>query len=544
MGTFSTLTTVRLGIYAAQKGLDVTGNNITNINTEGYTRQKLEQASLVTSVADKYFSVYAPRIGQGVVVNGVTQLRDPALDITYRNSMSDVGSEDAKLAALEDLASILDEVGKGFDDQDDGVLLAQLNDLRDIINRANTDGIEGYDALIRTSANSLATLLNSYSEKLDSLQTTYETYLEQDVEQVNTIITEIQKLNESIRNAEIRGDSALELKDERNRMLDTLSQFVKIDVRYEMEEIAHGFEVEKLVVNLSDEDRLPVPGGEIIDGMYVAQMYTGTAADPSANNYALSLEPLKDKTGEQLVVSATDVVLSDTAVFGSIQSIRDMLAEEGEYASATDTAIDPDAAIKKGIPFYQKALDSFAFEFAQQMNALNTAAGVTGSGNLFSVSSNSDDVVDPVTGEGITAGNISVSMSWANGDVNIIPSTDPLAPSGDTSNLTNFLVLFGADQDFDPTDVQADSEGAIYTGTFEDMLLRIQSTLAEDQMSSMTVLNSYSITAQDVYVQRDGVMGVDLNDEATYLMTYQKAYSAAARLMTIFDEVLQTLINS
>ncbi len=46
--TFGSFNTVRLGIYAAQKGLDVTGNNITNINTAGYTRQRLDQVSLIT----------------------------------------------------------------------------------------------------------------------------------------------------------------------------------------------------------------------------------------------------------------------------------------------------------------------------------------------------------------------------------------------------------------------------------------------------------------------------------------------------------------
>ena len=50
--TFGSFNTVRLGIYAAQKGLDVTGNNITNINTAGYTRQRLDQVSLITSASD------------------------------------------------------------------------------------------------------------------------------------------------------------------------------------------------------------------------------------------------------------------------------------------------------------------------------------------------------------------------------------------------------------------------------------------------------------------------------------------------------------
>ena len=80
--TFGSLTTVKLGIYAAQKGLDVTGNNITNINTNGYTRQRLNQVSLIPSVTDRYASSYNTRIGQGAVIAGVTQLRDPGLDIS------------------------------------------------------------------------------------------------------------------------------------------------------------------------------------------------------------------------------------------------------------------------------------------------------------------------------------------------------------------------------------------------------------------------------------------------------------------------------
>lgn len=73
--TFGSLTTVKLGIYAAQKGLDVTGNNITNINTNGYTRQRLDQVSLISGGSDRYHSQYNVRVGQGVLVNGVSQLR-------------------------------------------------------------------------------------------------------------------------------------------------------------------------------------------------------------------------------------------------------------------------------------------------------------------------------------------------------------------------------------------------------------------------------------------------------------------------------------
>ena len=62
--TFGSFNTVRLGIYAAQKGLDVTGNNITNINTAGYTRQRLDQVSLITSASDRIIPPIRPGWGR------------------------------------------------------------------------------------------------------------------------------------------------------------------------------------------------------------------------------------------------------------------------------------------------------------------------------------------------------------------------------------------------------------------------------------------------------------------------------------------------
>ena len=63
-------------------------------------------------------------------------------------------------------------------------------------------------------------------------------------------------------------------------------------------------------------------------------------------------------------------------------------------------------------------------------------------------------------------------------------------------------------------------------------------------MSTDAVLNNYIVTADDISVNREGVSGVDLNDEATSLMTYQKAYTAACRLMNVLEEALDSLINS
>ncbi len=531
MGTFGSIGTVRLGIYAAQKGLDVTGNNITNINTEGYTRQRLNQVSLIPGAADRYFSSYKTRIGQGAVVAGVDQLRDPGLDISYRKAAADVGSANAKLTGLNDLAVILDEVGKGDLEQDDGVILSQLNDLRDLINQAITNGVGTYNSLIRESASSLTKLFNSYADKLSDLQETYEEKLDQQVTEVNDILKNIQELNEAIRNSDIRGDEALELRDQRNLLLDQLNEYVKVDVKYSMEDIGADTKIEKLTVSIASNEGHT---HTLIDGTYGTQL----SCDP-ADNYKISISDLTDSNGrvhpDNGILGAGQKMV-DNDLYGSLQSYRELLTEKGEYATAADIADDADASTKRGIPYYQMALDNLARTFAEEMNKLNDTE-LTGSGALFSNSSSGNDT------DNITAANISVSYDWANDKVSIQATADSNAPSGDTSRLAEFLNLFGRkDIIFAPGTINPGAAGQSYTGSFEDMLLRIQSTLAEDQMTTDAVLNNHMITMNDIYVDREGVMGVDLNDEATSLMTYQKAYTAACRLMTTLETALDSLL--
>lgn len=580
-GTFGAFGVARLGIYAAQSGLDVTGNNITNINTAGYTRQRLDLVSLSSSASDKYASIYNVRIGQGVLTAGVVQLRDPGLDLQYRNASANVGSAGQKLTGLNDIASILDEVGKGStdEDQDDGVILRQMNDLRDLISKALTNGIDGYDGMIRESADALCTLFNQYAKDLEDLQVKYETQLEQNTTEINNILKNIRDLNETIREADIRGDAALELRDERNRLLDQLSGYMKIDVKYSMEDIGAGFQVEKLTVTLGGSDQ------KLIDGVYGTQLsqellernpdfpavdpnnpYLDNNGLPTADpeqakkldntNYSLTLGPLLNDRGEKLDAADFGHDLGDNELYGSLQSLRELLTESGEYTTVPPTT-DPEASSKRGILYYRKALDNLAQEFAEQMNLLNAQTTppdqpIDGAGNLFSIGSNSDIAMsdngtplDPTDDYSlITAANISVSKSWNDGVVSMVASRDPSAGSGDNSNLAAFLNLFNKKQEFDPGAVVPGSAGAgtPYRGTFEDMLLHIQSTLAEDQMSTTAVLTNYTVTQNELYTNRESVSGVDLNDEATNLMVYQKAYTAACRLMTTLEEALDALM--
>ena len=539
VSTFGSFTTARLGIYAAQKGLEVTGNNMTNINTTGYTRQRLDQMSFVSGGPDYYAVPMGTKVGNGVITTGVSQLRDPFLDIAYRNANTNVGQADTKLAWLEQVAGVLDEVGKGSDDN--GLLYKQMQDVIDAVNQMITEGAghQEYDALVRTAAQGLTDLFNTYAKGLEQKKEHLETSLKQDVETVNGLLKNIQELNDSIRKADVRGDSALELRDQRNLALDELSNYMKINVSYEMEDVGSGTMVEKLVVTLANENG---PGHEhaLVNGKYVTQLEINTAP-----GYQIGPTALKDRNGNIDPNHGNGFWLNEGDLLGSLQASREMLNGKGEFSSEADIKADRGATTKRGIPYYQKSLDLLANKFATVMNEANqpddlSNPGTTLGGVLFSNSSDDNKT------DNITAANISISKGWSTGATQLQCSADSKAPASATDNLAHILAeLTGKGHKFEPTDVaaDADSQDPLFTGSFQDMFLNIQGVLGNDIKNTAVVLNSYATTLDEVYVDRDSISGVDLNEEATNMMQYQKAYSAACRLMTTLDQALDKLIN-
>ena len=268
IGTFGSFTAARLGIYASQASLNLTGNNIANINTKGYTRQRLDLVSLHSGGNARYANSYNLDIGYGVLADSTSQLRDPFMDIRYRNEQSSVGAYEAKLDGLKQLTNILDEVGDG--EGDFGIIEAQFNDLLDqleILSRnANDDTM---DTNVRSSAESLVRHFNDYANALVTAKDTLTDKLKDDVKSVNTILTQIRDLNVEIREAGIFGDNALELRDHRNLLIDELSTYMKIDVRYDMEKIDEFSSVERLNISIAGTGNPPTM---LIQGIYGTQV--------------------------------------------------------------------------------------------------------------------------------------------------------------------------------------------------------------------------------------------------------------------------------
>lgn len=617
IGTFGSFTAARLGIYASQASLNVTGNNIANTNTKGYTRQRADLVSLYSGGNIRYANKYNTNIGYGVLVDSVSQLRDPFLDILYRDEQSSLGAYEARLEGLGQLSNILDEVGDG--DGDFGVIEAQFNDLLQqlqILSRNAKDDTS--DTNVRTSAESLVQLFRDYSDALVTAKDNLTDKLKANVEKVNTILTQIRDLNVDIRDAGIFGDQALELRDERNRLIDELSTYMKIDVRYDMEKIDEFSSVERINISIAGTGNPPI---KLIQGIYGTQLtmpeetamrnpkydpdvagsmkyvsevddkgnpidytnnpmtkamaeaewlkihndLTGFQEDPNNtwavevnnavkgaddNRLWMGLEALTDRNGKIMKEAdgkdSEPVDLSDTVLYGGLQALRELITEEGEFASEMDIDFDPKATIKRGIPYYQHALDALARKFAETMNGANKAMpdheGTMHGGTLFSNSGDGDD------DDGITAGNISIAKSWSTGEVRIRcfgESDDGLSHTTDNANVDHMITLMGKKLEYLPTDVVEDAfnKKKYFEGTFQEMLNNTNHVLASDQQISTTLYNDYTTKTLSWDNKRQSVSGVDLNEEATSMMMFQKSYSAACQLMTTLDSMLDKLIN-
>ncbi len=401
IGTFGSFTQARLAIYAAQTGLTVTGNNISNVNTPGYTRQRLDQRSLYNAGADRYYSTTGVKVGQGVLCYGLSQLRSPYLDIQYRSKSADVGAFDGLLEGLEGLKKILDETGKGgeiTEGKEFGLIAAEFRKVYDALNNLTAQtGHNEYDVQVRSACKNLADLLRSYASDLEEHYNNTMQQFEENVSKVNTILTNIRNLNENIRQADIYGDDALEMRDERNLLIDQLSEYMKIDVEYSMETIGPGVEVEKLTIRLGNDNpdtSVHTDSSVLVDGLYATQLsidpmknekydenYTPDPNDPDDMRQYRYLKA--DGTGTNSLTEAAhhpnlNITLSELRdrhdrILYTYKYFEETAIDENEYnAGAPSTSVTgPDGVIT--ITTFRKQLSTEVIRNPDWDRTLNTA---------------------------------------------------------------------------------------------------------------------------------------------------------------------------
>lgn len=524
--TFAGFTTAQLAMRASQKALDVTGQNIANINKQGYTRQRLDLVSLNSSMGvNKYESQFNVKIGNGVLTKGLSQIRDPFLDIRFRTESANVGTADQKLVALKDLELIFDEITKEGTQN-------QLSEITSMLQKLSSEvGNKEFDSMVRSSSDVFTKMLNQYAKQLSGIRTEQETNLDIDVMKVNDILTNIKELNKTIKNNHIHGNAALELQDERNLLIDELSSFMKIEVTYTPNQISSSTKIEELSINFITNEAPPNNKISLIDSDKFAAQLTAPPSAGTGGKKTMSISK-PDGTTQVLVGGAVDLFEQ-----GRFKGSLDMLNKSGEFDTPQNTT--------RGIGYYEQSLDLLAAKFAESFNQMNRKPTFDAAGNITGYTDK--NLFASFDGSAtITARNITISEGWKNGTVDITASVKKDSPIGANDNILNMISMMSEKKEYKTPDKPGPPvvPGVKLTeGSFQEMYTNMSTVLALDIKSTTSVLDNFTAVADDIANLRDDISSVSLDEEGMNILHYQKSYNAAARLMTALDEAIDTVIN-
>ena len=221
--TFFGLTIAGSGLSSFQAAINTTANNISNVQTEGYTKQVANRvASEALRVNQKYGTA-----GSGVTTTSITQLRDFYYDVKYWENSASVGYYDKKLYYMNQIETYYIDDEKTYQQGFSTILDKMFNNLDSL--KGNAGDINIRNQFIG-SAENLTTYFTGLSSQLQSLQSSCNDEIKTIGGKVNATASKIATLNKQINQLELNGGYANELRDERALLVDELSKIVPVTV--------------------------------------------------------------------------------------------------------------------------------------------------------------------------------------------------------------------------------------------------------------------------------------------------------------------------
>lgn len=358
--TFASFYVAKGGLDAARANLSVTGQNMTNAGVGGFTRQRVDLYSIGPGGNAMRYAQSSPYIGEGVAIGGISQLRDPYLDVRYRRESSKFGDTSTQAATLHDLEYIFDEitkegVGKQFQD-----LVKQLQNL------STNAGDPVAEGIVKTSADMLMKIFKSCATQIDNVKKQELEYFEGAVKKVNDLTVGIADLNEKIKEAHIAGNPALELLDSRNMMIDELSAYVPIETSVKMVDIGGGTMIEELSISMTsiNGDRFNLVEHDKARNMQIVRDASQNIIKPvKLQLFGADGKPVGGS--DKAIITLDKGLITDEIHSGVLAGHLKMLNSKGEFDMPTGTK-------QRGIQYYEGMLDEMVNKFAETFNKANS----------------------------------------------------------------------------------------------------------------------------------------------------------------------------
>ncbi len=263
------------GLLASNAALNTTNNNIANVQTEGYSRQQVNQQA---ANALRVFQTYGCA-GAGVDTLSIERIRNEFYDSRFWVNNRKVGEYNQKQYYMTQIENFFDDNGQnaGFKTVFDQLMIKGLQALKD-----NPDDLSTKQQFVGF-ADSLAEYFNGAVGNLQKLQKDVNQEIKVKIDEINSLAKEIATLNKQINTIEMSGSmKANELRDRRILLLDQLSEIVDVETK------------ETLVRDTNNEDRetggtrfiVKIAGGQtLIDGNdYYGLECVARTADEKVNH--------------------------------------------------------------------------------------------------------------------------------------------------------------------------------------------------------------------------------------------------------------------
>jgi flagellar hook-associated protein 1 FlgK len=442
--------------------MDVTGQNIANANTEGYSRQRIDLQAMGGSPVPAMYSVSDGTVG-GVTVSGVTRVQDAFLEARGR-------IEHGQNAYLADQDRVYGKVQQAMGALSDVGLQKQMNEMwsswHDLVNRPG-DGATRSQVIARTQT--VVDTMHSTHAALASLFSTTREQMDAYARDVNSTAAQVAQLNQAVIRGNQAGLPVNELADQRDQLVMHLAELTGAGA----------------VTRDNGSVDVVLAGSGLVNGDLAREITVSGAG-------------------------RLDDVATMPIAFSWVDNNTAVTMPSGQVASSLE-------ALNSIIPGYAAQLDGVAAKLADAVNNQHRAAGAA------------------------------YDLNGAPGDWFF----GPIPPASATASNITLLVI-------DPNKIAASSTtGGNLDGANADLIAGIRTSTTGPDRSYQTLVANLGVAAQradrrasvqdtltkDVDSARQAQAGVNLDEEMTNLIAFQRAYQAASKVISTIDSTLDTLIN-
>ncbi len=565
MGLYSALSVGQTALSAYQAGLEVTGQNIANVGTPGYTRIRAQLAALPGQ------NTRAGQIGYGVKVLAITRAISESLQSRLRNAGSDQQATLTERNTLDRIESIFDPLG----DSNLGTLINEffgsLNDLQNTSENGATRGI------VVNTAQSLAQRIRGVRTELLNIREELNRDILTSVGRADELLTQIAHLNKEITATEAGSVGvAAGLRDQRDQLLGELSELFEITTKEQPNGAVNVYIGGTTLIQFGQSfgikaDYEPVPSG--LPTVVVRVRINNGPVDIRSgrvHGYITSRDQHAQAQFDRLDQLARSLINEINRVHAGGRGLKGFTSISGltRVADSTVALNTPDNGIEflpQTGSFFINVTDAGGVTTSHQINV--NLDGLNGDDTtLDSLVADINANVPGITATILPNGTLQLAAATGTNFTFADDTSGVLAALG----INTFFTGTGSiDIDINPlvsgdpayvaaaqTDFVGDGSNATAMVTVHDQALATlggvslndfyNATMAELAVTSSSVRGANeaaNVIFESLSAQRESISGVNLDEEAINLMTYQRAYEGAARFMRVVDEMLQTLLT-